>query len=212
MQDNISPEERLLRLIRRDTPKETHKDIQSFAKKEEKGPPKKKESTVSKEPLFSFSFGRINRLLISAALILGIYLIVDFITSHPERIEERILELRVEKVKDEKLESADEIAQEKQRESLSHYNEVVESRELFTASGVKTMQIRPTPTFMEMAAKLRLQGIISGDNPQAVIEDTKTKQVYFLSVGGRIGDIELKEILTGRVVLSYHGQEVELTL
>jgi hypothetical protein len=194
MQDNISPEERLLRLIRKGPRKQAPKDIQSFANEEQQTEKpaeqqKKKSPAVSKKPGFTFSFAWCNQLLISLVLIIGVYLIID-----------------------ERLEPADNIARQEPRESLSHYGEVVASRELFTASGAGTMQIRPTPTFMEMASKLRLQGIISGDNPQAIIEDSKTRQVYFLSVGGRIGDIELKQILPGKVVLTYHGQEVELTL
>ena len=64
---------------------------------------------------------------------------------------------------------------------------------------------------MEMDSKLRLQGIFVGTNPQAIIEDTKSKQVYFLSPGERIGEIELKELLPGKVKLDYYGQETELS-
>ncbi len=66
--------------------------------------------------------------------------------------------------------------------------------------------------FNKAMPKLKLQGIIAGANPQAIVEDIKTGRVYFLSLGERIGEMELKQILPGKVKLDYHGQEVELSL
>lgn len=217
MQDNIGPEERLLRLIRKDTDRLTKKeelaeDIKTLAKKR----PGRRFSlsaifNLSKMRM-SFSFNLVNRLLFIAFLIMGIYLSVDFLIAGPHKIEGEIpafgeldnAALEIPAVSPSSL------------EPVSYYTQTVKSRNLFIASdsNSKTDQAlsSPTPPFMEMVSKLRLQGIISGSNPQAIIEDTKTEKVYFLSPGDRIGEIELKQILSGEVRLNYYGQEAKLAL
>lgn len=207
MEDNISPEERLLRLIRKDTKR-----------------PAKKQEPIIEEPIaeepapktvkipFSISFELANRLLLASIFILGIYLGVDFLIFRPEKIEEGILGLEVGEIKDEAQELADKDVSQERLEPVSRYSEPVRQRKLFTAASSSSAAARPTPSFMEIISKLKLQGIISGANPQAIIEDSKTKQVYFISPGGYIGEIELKEILPGKVILNYRGQEAELSL
>ncbi len=59
---------------------------------------------------------------------------------------------------------------------------------------------------------LNLLGIVSGDNPQAIIEDKKSQKTYFLKKGDFLGDFELKDIQKGKVILDLSGQQFELSL
>lgn len=230
MHDNISPEERLLRLIRGDGRESSRKDekitkdldasqservIQEQPTLRKK--PTEKSSLSGKFNLGKikehFSFNQINRILLAIFLILGVYLLADFLITSPNRIEKRILApLAPKEIKGVALGVSDKTPAEGRFKPISYYSEPVKSRNLFTTAASKTEQVRPSPSFLEMVSKLKLQGIISGANPQAVIEDTKTKQVYFLSPGERISEMELKEILPGKVKLNYYGQELELAL
>ena len=237
MQDNTSPEERLLRLIRGERRKSSRKDEKIpkdiRASQSEEGTQqapvlrKKWHKKLSLSGNFNLSkikeylsFNQINRILLEIFLVLGVYLLVGFLITSPGKIEKRILALApldikhptgLGKVKGKPIEIPEK-TDVTRTEPVSHYTQSVKSRNLFTATGLETRPVRLSPTFLEMVSKLKLQGIISGPNPQAVIEDTKAKQVYFLSPGERIGEIELKEILPGKVKLNYYGQEAELPL
>jgi hypothetical protein len=59
-------------------------------------------------------------------------------------------------------------------------------------------------------SNLQLVGIISGENPQAVIEDKKTQKSFYASKGQSIGDFQVADILEGKVILSRQGRQYEL--
>lgn len=189
MQDNISPEEKLLHLIRR---------------KRSKPLSKERERTKDTQLIQTQKAKLLSRVLLVILLILGICLILDFLLVKPMRIDEIKSELPqvLEKIP---------VAQA-QLEPLSYYTEPAKSVNLFTASSQSTEEIQPSPTFMQMISSLKLQGIVSGDNPQAIIEDINAKQVYFLAPGDYIGEIKLKEVFPGKVTLEYYGQVAELSL
>ena len=216
MQDTISPEERLLRLIRKDPKKSAKKEKEEEVSRGLKVFAKKSlAKRLSLSGIFNLSrikeqlsFNLINQFLFATLLILGIYLLADFLIASPNRIEREILAF--EEVKDAALEIP--AVTSSSVKPVSHYTQTVKLRNLFTASGSKTEKTLPSPSFMQMVSKLKLQGIVSGINPQAIIEDTKTKKVYFLYPGERIGEIELKRILPGEVKLNYYGQEAKLAL
>lgn len=197
MQDNISPEERLLRFVKEGA---------------KKSPKNEKSGDLGSRPdrtKLLFFLKPSNRTLSATLLILGLYLLADFLIVSPGRIEERILTLEAEGGK--KSEAAPTDVTKKQIVPVSYYLESTKLRNLFTAEAARVTPAA-SATFMEMVSKLKLQGIISGPNPQAVIKDIKTNQVYFLSPGEHIGGIKLQEILSGKVRLYYRGQEVELAL
>ena len=64
-----------------------------------------------------------------------------------------------------------------------------------------------------LAARLTVIGLVDGDPPQAIIEDTQTQKTYFVSAGqsGTEGLI-VTEIRENRVVLDLNGQPIELSL
>lgn len=68
------------------------------------------------------------------------------------------------------------------------------------------------PTLAELAADLALVGIVDNGGPQAAIMSKKTKDVSYVSVGGKIGDITVAAIDGNRVKLAYEGETMELSL
>jgi type II secretory pathway component PulC len=63
-----------------------------------------------------------------------------------------------------------------------------------------------------LGSRLTLTGIVSGEPPQAIIEDTQTQKTYFLVAGQAIEDAVLEQVLENRVILDLHGEKIELNL
>lgn len=57
---------------------------------------------------------------------------------------------------------------------------------------------------------LKLVGILWSDSPQAMIENTKEQKTYFVSKGDKIGDIDVRNILKDRVVVGKGTEEWDL--
>ena len=64
-----------------------------------------------------------------------------------------------------------------------------------------------------LAARLNVIGLVDGDPPQAIIEDTQTQKTYFVSAGQSVTEgLIVTEIRENRVVLDLNGQPIELPL
>ena len=152
-----------------------------------------------------FSFNTISQILWTISLILAIYLVADFLIITPGKIKEKSLMLTAKSW-------IPEMPSMTLPRPFSYYSQPAKSRNIFSSVSLKRKQVSSSLVFNKATPKLKLQGIIAGANPQAIVEDIKTGRVYFLSLGERIGEIELKQILPGKVKLDYRGQEVELSL
>lgn len=64
----------------------------------------------------------------------------------------------------------------------------------------------------DLIKDLNLVGIISGEHPQAVIEDRKTQKTYYLNEGQYIGQLQIDGIQQGKIILKYNNQKYELYL
>ena len=64
----------------------------------------------------------------------------------------------------------------------------------------------------DLVKQLNLVGIIAGENPQAVIEDKNTQKTYYLNKGQFLGEIQLEDILEGKIIINHKGQRFELYL
>ena len=72
---------------------------------------------------------------------------------------------------------------------------------------------QPSSTANQLASRLTLLGIISGEPPQAIIEDTKTKKSYFVTTGQIVVEgAVLEKVLETYVILDLYGEKIELTL
>ena len=56
-------------------------------------------------------------------------------------------------------------------------------------------------------------GIVAGDSPQAIIEDSETKKTFFVTAGQMVVDgAVVEQVLDHRVVLTVAGEKIELSL
>jgi len=91
------------------------------------------------------------------------------------------------------------------------YSREMQGRQLFIAhTGSSGAAGQPQPVSGDLIKDINLIGIISGENPQAVIEDKKTKKSYYLSKGQFIGDFQVEDIQEGKIILNYNGTRYEL--
>ena len=71
----------------------------------------------------------------------------------------------------------------------------------------------PSQDAKALAGRLTLTGIITGDPPQAIIEDSETKKTFFVSPGQVVVDgAVVDRVSENRVVLNLQGEKVELGL
>lgn len=71
----------------------------------------------------------------------------------------------------------------------------------------------PSQSAQDLSARLSLMGIMGGEPPQVIIQDTKTQKTFFVSPGQAVVDgATLKSVLENRVILELRGEEIELSL
>ena len=72
---------------------------------------------------------------------------------------------------------------------------------------------RPSIEVSSLSARLSLLGIVSGEPPQAIIEDSQTKKTHFVSEGQHVAEgARVKQVLENSVVLEVADETIELTL
>ena len=98
-------------------------------------------------------------------------------------------------------------------EDYSKYSQEMAGKQIFGSGEVR----EPTPGARssldaDISKRFNLVGIISGEEPQAIIEDAQLQKTYYISKGQSMGGITVTEISDGRVALSYEGNEAVLVL
>jgi len=82
-----------------------------------------------------------------------------------------------------------------------------------TASTAATPKSGPSAAAKSLATRLTLMGIVSGNSPQAIIEDAQTTKTFFVSKGQVVAEgAVLDQVLENRVILDLDGEKIELTL
>jgi hypothetical protein len=219
MKENVPPEERLLRLIRGQDKQE--KEIKKVPVVLEAASSNTAQVSLSKvitkrtfgkndslSKLFSLKF--FNFLLLVLALGLTGYLGREIFSLWKEGKNVSPLGFRPTKIT---LAEEDKKIEEEALKPYSYYSQEIGKKELFKSSvlqGQETQTTALAPTINEMSANLILLGIVLDEQPQAIIEDSKTKKTYFLYKGDNIGEIKVEDIQENKVVLSYQGEKIEL--
>ena len=156
----------------------------------------------------------INRVLFIAVLAMLIFMSFDFFNSMMNLNEDVDRAFQIDR--ETSVFSSQELSPLK---SSSFYLEKARKRDIFkmVSQTVKEEEEEEAKTAQEankgvrkMTANLNLVGISWSDDPDAMIEDAKTKRTYFLKRGDSIGEVVVSGIFKDRVVLSYNGEEVEL--
>ncbi len=96
------------------------------------------------------------------------------------------------------------------------YQEAVQGRRVFGTlapvesgeAGVPGPAI-PTP---DILGSLNLLGVVSGESPQAIIEDTTAQRTYYINRGQSIGDLKIEDIREGKVIIKRNGERFELRM
>ena len=94
----------------------------------------------------------------------------------------------------------------------TYYTEPIQQRDIFGSSiyGSKTEDSKMTINLPELTKNLRLVGIVLGDTSEAIIEDLELKQTFFLHKGESIKNAIVDDIQESKVILLYGSQKVEL--
>lgn len=211
MDKNISPEEKLLRLIRGRPRKEPDKESQAL-------PSVKKRIKIRSnylklvENFFKahlvnvLSFKTLNIFLVTLFIIFSLYALVILLTP----IKVRILKIS---------QSAEEIGKQQEIEiskpqNYGYYYKQFSKRDIFNAplTTDKTDTGSVGSNLKDATKNLILVGVILGKQPQAIIEDKVTKMTHFLNKGDSIDKVLVKDILESKVILSSAGEDIELGL
>lgn len=64
----------------------------------------------------------------------------------------------------------------------------------------------------DMAARLRLMGILAAQPLQAVVEDSTDRRTYYLSEGESIHEFQVERVLEGKIILKFEDERMELVL
>lgn len=96
----------------------------------------------------------------------------------------------------------------------SYYLEKARARDIFSM-GLKRTNLDiprgPSQRIIEATQHLKLVGISWSQDPDVMIEDTKTQRTFFLKKGQTIdNEIKLQAVFKDKVILSYEGEEIEL--
>lgn len=205
MKDSFSPEEKLLRLIK--SPKK------EGVREEQKITPPAAETKPSEKPPVPFYFSMKSFLpRIETRKIIGgffaascLFLVVSLLWPWLGLKKTDMTQIKQERI-------ADSIAEtKKQTKPFSFYQDAVKGRAIFGASA-QDSEKPASAVNLDINKDINLVGIITGDNPQAVIEDKKTNRTYYISKGQFIGDIRIQDIREGKIIIEYRGQQFELYL
>ncbi len=197
----ITSEEKLLKLIRRK--EQQHK---AAARTGEKPPAQALPGglTVQRRDWLALA----NRGLTGIVAVLAAYLFIKVLFVPSPNVEEVAVEATAE--------TAAPAAPGTTLQPVGTYLDVMEKRNIFSTSFKsdetgEEIPIVTAPTATDEPLQgLRLVGIVMDSNPQAIIEDVREKQTYFLFKGESVNTVVVEDISAGKVVVSHGGQTYEL--
>ncbi|MFH0856113.1 MAG: type II secretion system protein N [Candidatus Omnitrophota bacterium] len=188
MKNNISPEEKLLRLIRG----------QKWAKDTGKPSPKKKVHfpSISLKKCFLIIFTA-SCAYLAFSLAYALFMPKD---TGSLKIPE-------------KDHPADSINPAQGVKSYEFYSETIKGRNIFNNPGPQGDTENAAVVMGDDLLKdINLVGIIAGDTPQAVVEDKKSQKTYYVVKNQFIGRFQVEDIQNGKIILRSNGQKYELFL
>ena len=198
MTENSLPEEKLLRLIRKDGKKQAG-------------------AVPAAAPAGSvFSGSRLNRKLVSfftirsAVLVFFVLSCVYFLSAvaYPFVGLKKLNLVSAAADKNRGTRAAAQI----QVKPFQYYKDGIAGRQVFKIAGQGTAESPASAGAYESIQDFSLLGIISGDKPQAIIQDNKTQKTYTVNKGQFVGEYSVEEILPDKVILNSTGQRYELFL
>ena len=215
MTKDLTPEERLLSLI-----KGAPKEDKPFDGAEQLPKPEAQDLAAKEIPPVS------NRLVgrkeqdpfklavffLTALLVIGtVYFIKELSRKEEPVINiERLIQPQEKKQPGQEpaTEAPSELKEETQQEAPP------QTRQLFGAP--VTRETAPVaeqgPSIAELVKDLSLLGVVTGSNTQAIIQDKKTHQTFYVSEGEDILEFKVKKIEKAVVILERNGETIKLSL
>lgn len=210
MTDNISPEEKLLRLIRGQ--KKIRVPVLTEGNPNALAPVKIQGGVIRQKQTFKFKkyIPRFNtNILISIGLVsASLYLLSAF--AYPLFVTKETIFLR-ENPLDKITESKEAIKQEEIK-PYDFYTQGIKTKQIFGAASAQLTQEPNVTVGANLIKDINLLGVISGDSPQAIIEDKKSQKTYYVTKGQMIGEFQVEDIGDGKIILNYSGQRFELSI
>ena len=180
------PEEKLLKLIRIKRPDKDKQKTQALPK-------------VWKKFEFKHILNFVNVLLAVAALFLVGFLVYCLFFGVEQK--ERATPEPVSSLKTEPTQGAME-----EKKPFDYYKAQFLKRDLFE----RPLDQVAANASVDLTKRYKLVGIVLGDIPEAIIEDSSTKSTMFVHPGEKLDTVEVKTIEEGRIIFLQEGLEIEL--
>lgn len=211
MKDNVSPEEKLLRLIRGQ--KKSPLPALSEGRLNTPLPVKMQGGVINQKRNFKFEKYlpqlNLNNLIIIGLVVASLYLLSAFI--YPLLVSKKTI-LSTEKPSDEITESKESVKPDEIK-PYDFYNQGIKNKQIFGAGAATQLTQESGATVgANLIKDINLLGVISGANPQAIIEDKKSQKTYYVNKGQMIGEFQVEDIGEGKIILNYGGQKFELSI
>lgn len=200
MHKDISPEEKLLSIIKKKPDKPEEAGV-------EKAEPKESRIEMAArifDPEILRIFNKYTAVVLS---LLAFYLILDIFIARPARNATAL----ISKISASKMPS--ELAGKPiptETQNYTYHSNKIAGKNIF--SGSPYSQTEGAESEVESGPTLGLVGIVPGDNPQAIIEDTKNQRTYYLIKGQSVNEITIEDISEDKVTLDYKGKKMTLFL
>jgi len=204
--ENITPEEKLLKLIENPSDKQTISSLGKVYKSSfrvKNWMKAVKDFKTIKGALSSLEFKIVIRLLLGVSFLLSAFLIFDFFQGqkNSKRNLERILSTSSHSKVKKTLVSL--LGRDK-------YIKEVQRRNIFSSMEKAPVGKSISIDIVSKVKDLKLVGILWSDNPQAMIEDTKEAKTYLLNIGDEINQMKIKKIFRDKVIIEAEDKEWEL--
>lgn len=201
MRESLSPEEKLLRLIRGQ--KKVEKPAQPAQVQVYQA---KKQEFYRLAPKF-LNLENTQKALLVIFIISCVYLLISLI--YPLFIPKNAPLVKI----DEGNASAEKTTFAIKAKPYEFYAEAAGNRQLFgTIASQNAQGAAPVILGNELIKDINLIGILSGDNPQAVIEDKRAQKTYYVSKNQFVSQFQVEDIQEGKIILISNGQRFELYL
>lgn len=198
MKENISPEERLLRLIRKG--KKQDKPLEDKSAAAVLNPL----SPVFKRPAIKLNLQKVALIVF---IVSWVYPLSSFVYSY----------FGLKKIKLPDIAALNAVTEPISKPALEaktreFYAQGVRERKIFSSAGQPAVSSGSQVSGIDpdLIKDFTVVGIIAGDSPQAIIEDKKAQKTYYLEKGQFMGEFRIEEIQDGKIVLDYKGQRFEL--
>ena len=218
---DISPEEKLLSLIKGKNKKDTivttpqapkEASVQTVMSKADERLDGMLKSELFKNKLFAPStLKNVNRYLVVILGVTILYFVMDLIFARPyKNVQSLISKANAPQAQNEKK-SPVEPKNITVVKDYSSYSRSVPGKTVFGQSQggpVTPEDVGST----DISEQVGLVGIIAGDNPQAILEDKKAQKTYYLNKGQSFNGYVVEEISENKVVLDCEGKKISLFL